>query len=313
MLHLLAYKENSKYVRVFANRELESVIREVVDPFFLIVSANPELAGKLSGGKVPDWLHPELTKKTFRFLTNSLHAMEGELLEMGRDLHAHGLGIGEINTYYYIWADLLQTWLVGRGEYDMEYWKLKMLSAFVLVAVGPAEELHKPPVVCGYGNGAVCKVRDTVSAGELLERCGEPDPDQLLLLADRELKMADALEEEETLTRPMVEAGLALLLPYARFVEEKREFADIAAFFHSLVAVMDMDPVWMDDRGKRHIRTLMASITDDLGNWRRAVFVERSAEDVHFLDGSLISSCFQLENLLGKEAETEVIGEVSTF
>jgi two-component system chemotaxis response regulator CheY len=43
---------------------------------------------------------------------------------------------------------------------------------------------------------------------------------------------------------------------------------------------------------------------EDLANWRNTIFVTRGTPDIHYLDSSLLSSCMQMDALLGEKVAT---------
>ncbi len=52
----------------------------------------------------------------------------------------------------------------------------------------------------------------------------------------------------------------------------------------------------------KKITLLFSGIQSDLGDWRRVLFVDQSALDIHYLDSSLFSTCLQIELILSDEA-----------
>jgi two-component system chemotaxis response regulator CheY len=54
------------------------------------------------------------------------------------------------------------------------------------------------------------------------------------------------------------------------------------------------------------------AIIDDLSMWRRSVFVDQSAEDIHYLDKTLLSSIAQLQITLS-QGEGAMTDEIEFF
>jgi hypothetical protein len=49
------------------------------------------------------------------------------------------------------------------------------------------------------------------------------------------------------------------------------------------------------------IMPMITSLFDNLENWRRSIFFYRNAEDIHYLDNSLISDALSLQGFLSNE------------
>ena len=51
---------------------------------------------------------------------------------------------------------------------------------------------------------------------------------------------------------------------------------------------------------------LLTNMVSDLASWRKTIFIDRQANDVHYLDSSLLSSCLQIEMIFNEnEIEEE--------
>lgn len=87
---------------------------------------------------------------------------------------------------------------------------------------------------------------------------------------------------------------------YANVIGELLEFEDLAYAIRSFCKVMDganKDSL-CDDTSFETLSTFMQAFLKDLTSWRLTVFIEQSADDIHYLDSSLLSSCMQIEVLL---------------
>lgn len=56
----------------------------------------------------------------------------------------------------------------------------------------------------------------------------------------------------------------------------------------------------------RLLYNLISALLKDLSQWRQNIFVTQSAQNIHYLDASLLSSCMQIEAILSdKEIVTD--------
>lgn len=83
------------------------------------------------------------------------------------------------------------------------------------------------------------------------------------------------------------------LLKYAKTLEHLYEFQDLGtAIEKTAYLLQELEP----DSGKaKMIFVFLKSLSEDLGEWRKHIFVTRDAKDIHYLDSSLFSSCLQME------------------
>jgi len=86
---------------------------------------------------------------------------------------------------------------------------------------------------------------------------------------------------------------------YSTVINNLYEFQTIAYALSSLSVFLQHIPESLFV-GKEHrkITMLLEAIRSDLVNWRNEIFIQQSAQDIHYLDASLLSSCMQLESIL---------------
>ena len=58
---------------------------------------------------------------------------------------------------------------------------------------------------------------------------------------------------------------------------------------------------------------LILSVLEDLSNWRKTIFVEQNARDIHYLDSSLLNSCLQIESVLKDDSEEDDDNDLELF
>ena len=45
---------------------------------------------------------------------------------------------------------------------------------------------------------------------------------------------------------------------------------------------------------------LLTNMISDLSSWRKTIFIKQEANDIHYLDSSLLSSCLQIEMIFNE-------------
>jgi len=103
---------------------------------------------------------------------------------------------------------------------------------------------------------------------------------------------------------------IILLNDYIHVVKQLLEFQELAYTLTLLVDLLETTPlesISFENSGV--VAIYLKAIMDDLSMWRRSVFVDHSAEDIHYLDKTLFSSIAQLQITLseGDESMTEEI------
>ncbi len=82
---------------------------------------------------------------------------------------------------------------------------------------------------------------------------------------------------------------------YAYTMKMLFEFEELSFAIKNIAELLYHNSINMDASKIDKIGMYCSAIAEDLANWRRGIFVTRSAIDIHYLDDSLYSSCLQLE------------------
>jgi hypothetical protein len=152
---------------------------------------------------------------------------------------------------------------------------------------------------------------------------GEPCTSALQYLQEIEIdiEILDELDEIERETLSSLDLSgvidyegyrevIGLFSDYVKVLNQLFEFKELAYTLIMLIELLENSSIDEMGEEKRGMLTLyIKAIIEDLSLWRRAVFVDQSAEDIHYLDRTLLSSIAQLQILLSEEgdAETEEI------
>lgn len=90
---------------------------------------------------------------------------------------------------------------------------------------------------------------------------------------------------------------------YAHEISLLFEFKDLSYAIKSLATLFyTIEESKIDEKKLSRISIILEGIKDDLATWRKVIFIEKSALDIHYLDSSLFSACLQIELLLSDES-----------
>lgn len=92
---------------------------------------------------------------------------------------------------------------------------------------------------------------------------------------------------------------------YARTISLLFQFDDLAYAIRSLAALLlSIDSEKIDHKVFNKLYIFLTGIQKDLANWRKNIFLDQSALDIHYCDSSLFSSCLQIELALSDNIKT---------
>ncbi len=127
----------------------------------------------------------------------------------------------------------------------------------------------------------------------------EMDMEMIDELIELEHEAIGHLELFEDLGGRTKEHVVTLFLQYARILNMMLEFQQLAFALNMLRELLEKTEIESLEASNRSgIVIYVKAIIDDLSHWRNAVFIEKSADDIHYLDKTLLSSIAQLEIML---------------
>ena len=148
---------------------------------------------------------------------------------------------------------------------------------------------------------------DTISATEFL--ISSPvDNEDLDTLEEIEGEITRLVDQEEDVTEHFstIQAIIGAFRKYATTIMYISEFTAMVDGLMELSGTLEgMEPDMLDERRQKLILALLERLADDLYQWRKAIFLERSCEDIHFMDDSIIASCRQVQSFLPKAPSQE--------
>ncbi|MFT5661889.1 MAG: CheY-like chemotaxis protein [Sulfurimonas sp.] len=89
---------------------------------------------------------------------------------------------------------------------------------------------------------------------------------------------------------------------YIEVIDQLMEFEHFAFGLNTLneyLKTLDLEQV--DAKDHKKFSMLFVLLIDDMSQWRNNIFIKQEANDVHYLDSSLLSSCLQLQSIFEKK------------
>jgi len=151
--------------------------------------------------------------------------------------------------------------------------------------------------------GVKLKQKRVVSAKEFMELEPFSIENKINILEDIEDELDIAINRAKSADSSCREALANVVEKYASVIGSFEEFANVSFALHELALKL----VKYDDfEFRQEIIDILFSIADNLSAFRSAVFVEKSAHDIHYLDNSLIADITLLERMIrGESANAE--------
>ncbi len=295
-----------------SEQTLPTIIEEIVQPFYAQVVADREAGRFVADASMLHHLKIRQSVFLIRFLTQPLEAMMPMIKSSGA---VHGrirLDFGIFSRYFLLYSDLVLAWLARRGvEGDrLALWQAKLFALFGAMACtygGPEAQERVAAAIKPKIESVVDSERlkamhppqsEKIDAARFVAESGGLDSDLVAELKELEEDARGAIDLEGALSGKLRGVLVALLGTYARALNNTLEFQDLGYALESLAGLIErVDEIESPDRAKR-VLAFLEAVIGDLGQWRQEVFVAQSAQDIHYLDASLFSSCAQLETLL---------------
>ena len=159
------------------------------------------------------------------------------------------------------------------------------------------EELDELPVYLSVSS-------DITSAKVYLTET-EVDMDMVAELDELERESIDAMEMSESLNTEILSDVIKLFEHYSKILNGALEFDELV---YTLTVLLDMlrktQIDLVDDLTQKTVVIYLRAVISDLQSWRMSVFITQEAEDIHYLDKTLLSSIAQLQIMLMPQEET---------
>lgn len=96
------------------------------------------------------------------------------------------------------------------------------------------------------------------------------------------------------------------LLKFSSVLNNLHEFKELAFSISSLANLLDEQKLSeLDETTHKKMILFLENIIIDLSSWQKIVFIEQSANDIHYMDSSLFSSILQLELIFKTDTQNE--------
>jgi hypothetical protein len=128
-----------------------------------------------------------------------------------------------------------------------------------------------------------------------------------------EQETLDSIDLSDTINASGYEEVIALFNQYLKVINQLIEFQELAFTLAVLIDLLNttgFETISEENRGL--VAIYIKAIIDDLSAWRKSVFVNQDAENIHYLDQTLLSSIAQLQIMLSENDVTEV-AEIEFF
>lgn len=154
-----------------------------------------------------------------------------------------------------------------------------------------------------------------VTAKEFLSKTPISLIDKIEELEETEDKIDEAIFEFEKIpSRETLALINQNLMIYNDVIDELVEFQNLSIGINSLIKFLEsIEEEQLKDINIKLFTNLLLSVLEDLSNWRKSIFIEQNARDIHYLDSSLLNSCLQIESVLSEDDEDDDDNDLELF
>jgi hypothetical protein len=104
----------------------------------------------------------------------------------------------------------------------------------------------------------------------------------------------------------------AFFKAYARWVSKLIEFDDLRVGIEE-IAIVIAESNQQDELVREQALMFARFIKADLALWMKHIFVLQDADNIHYLDASMLANCLQFKNLLSGNNSNSIQGEMEIF
>lgn len=135
--------------------------------------------------------------------------------------------------------------------------------------------------------GGTISARDFVATNPI----SAEELEDMKLLEDDMFELLEELSYSHSASEILFELN-ALLANYGSMLMTINEFSRIAqALIEFSFFIRNLEA--LDQEVAKRIALVVSALIDDLTSWRRAIFVDKNASDIHFMDDSIVANCNQ--------------------
>lgn len=124
---------------------------------------------------------------------------------------------------------------------------------------------------------------------------------------------ATIFEYEKSGNTALLKVIADIFRSYGMVMEEMLEFQHLAYAISSVENFLrNAEGMEIDETKKKLLVKLLYGFISDLSTWQKSIFITKEAQDIHYLNSSLLSSALQIESILtGADMAEE--GEIEFF
>jgi len=187
------------------------------------------------------------------------------------------------------------------NEYVLLYYKDSLIRKKASPKICPIKEDSKEE----KNNIGIEEQLMTTSAEIYLQEVNV-DMDLVAELNELETDTLDAIDTQESLDQRTLDESANLFKQYAKVLNTMYEFEELAYTLTLLGDVLtEVHFESMTDETKFMVDIYLKAIISDLQSWRMSIFITMEAEDIHYLDKTLLSSIAQIQMTLMPQVESE--------
>ena len=125
-------------------------------------------------------------------------------------------------------------------------------------------------------------------------------------LNELESDTLEAIDSQETLDQNSLDESANLFRKYASVLNDMYEFEELGYTLTLLADVLnDVNFTEITEETQFMVNIYLKAIISDLQGWRQSIFITMDAEDIHYLDKTLLSSIAQIQMTLMPQVEDE--------
>jgi GAF domain-containing protein len=138
--------------------------------------------------------------------------------------------------------------------------------------------------------------REKISAKNYILDVSEGILDELFELEELESELNEEIENSNLKFKELIVNIASIILKYCSTIKMLIEFEDLSFALKSMAILLtEIKDDNLNEKQKKKILLLLEAVAQDLAQWRRTIFIDKNAIDIHYLDSSLQNSCVQIE------------------
>lgn len=139
------------------------------------------------------------------------------------------------------------------------------------------------------------------------------DYDVLQELAELEDETLASLDLTEGISQTINLDIIDLFTQYAKMIDRLIDFEELSFALWVLIDILKSVNLENFEAESTYLVIYTKAIINDLSAWRMSVFINQDAEDIHYLDKTLLSSITQLQIMLSPPESAETVNEIEFF